>query len=251
MCSDAEDLHRRAGWDGASGESRRLLLDTLQGMQIHHNLDNLYRFSPTEYIPSAVMIPPRRFATLLNQAKMYQQQQCTYHNSSWEGRSFSLYSDHRCSRADFPRITTTILQAHKDEVWNIAWSHNGAYLASASKDKTVIIWKRGVRLLLHLFLRYIDLINLQSNLDATPGPTQDWSVHLTLSEHQFPVAYLAWSPDDTILLTSSEEHIKLWNMKVRMCCLACVCWPNCLSRMELSSRSLRIIIKNRSQLWHG
>jgi len=32
MCSDAEDLHRRAGWDGASGESRRQLLDTLQGM---------------------------------------------------------------------------------------------------------------------------------------------------------------------------------------------------------------------------
>ena len=48
---------------------------------------------------------------------------------------------------DFPRITTTILDAHEDEVWNIKWSHDGAYLASAGKDKSVIIWRRGVSVL--------------------------------------------------------------------------------------------------------
>lgn len=41
-------------------------------------------------------------------------------------------------------MTTTILEGHKDEVWNIEWSHDGTYLASASKDKTAIIWKIGV-----------------------------------------------------------------------------------------------------------
>ena len=46
-----------------------------------------------------------------------------------------------------PRITTTILEVHKDEVWNIKWSHDGAYLASASKDKCAIIWRRGVSVL--------------------------------------------------------------------------------------------------------
>jgi hypothetical protein len=31
MCADPGDLRRRAGWDGASGTSRRQLLDALQG----------------------------------------------------------------------------------------------------------------------------------------------------------------------------------------------------------------------------
>lgn len=30
MCSDPEDLRRRASWDGASGTSRRVLLSELQ-----------------------------------------------------------------------------------------------------------------------------------------------------------------------------------------------------------------------------
>ena len=40
----------------------------------------------------------------------------------------------------YPRITTTILQVHSDEVWDLEWSHDGKLLASASKDKSVIIW---------------------------------------------------------------------------------------------------------------
>jgi len=57
--------------------------------------------------------------------------------------------DYQCDKYAFPRITTTILEAHTDEVWNLEWSHDGAYLASASKDKTAIIWRIGVRLLLN------------------------------------------------------------------------------------------------------
>lgn len=93
------------------------------------------------------MIPQRRFSTLLHQARVYQRQHCVYHNSPLNSTSFSLYSDHRCNKSDFPRITTTILEVHKDEVWNIEWSHDGAYLASASKDKSAIIWRRGVSVL--------------------------------------------------------------------------------------------------------
>ena len=48
---------------------------------------------------------------------------------------------------DFPWITTAILEVHKDEVWNIQWSHDGAYLASASRDTSAIIWHRGVSVL--------------------------------------------------------------------------------------------------------
>jgi WD40 repeat protein len=60
-----------------------------------------------------------------------------------EHTNSALYMDRQCA---FPRITTTILEAHTDEVWNMEWSHDGAYLASASKDKTAIIWRIGVRL---------------------------------------------------------------------------------------------------------
>ena len=93
------------------------------------------------YIPSSVMIPQRRFATLLDQARAYQQSLCLYHNAPMNSRTFSLYTDHLCDKHAFPRVTTAILEVHTDEVWNLEWSHSGNYLASASKDMTAIIWR--------------------------------------------------------------------------------------------------------------
>lgn len=97
------------------------------------------------YIPSSLMIPPRRFVTLLDQARLHQISQCIYHNAPVTSQHFSLYADHTCDTDLFPRITTTILQVHTDEVWSLEWSHSGKFLASASKDKSVIIWSVGVR----------------------------------------------------------------------------------------------------------
>jgi WD40 repeat protein len=34
-----------------------------------------------------------------------------------------------------------ILREHRDEVWFLQFSNNGKYLASASNDKSAIIWK--------------------------------------------------------------------------------------------------------------
>ena len=87
------------------------------------------------------MIPQRRFATLLEQARAYQQSRCLYHNVPLRNQTYSLYTDHMCDRNAFPRITTAVLSVHEDEVWNLEWSHNGKYLATASKDKTAIIWR--------------------------------------------------------------------------------------------------------------
>ncbi|TFK42349.1 WD40-repeat-containing domain protein [Crucibulum laeve] len=181
MCSEPEDLRKRASWDGASGKSRQDLLDNL-----HH------------YIPSSVMIPQRRFSTLLHQARAYQRQNCVYHNAPSDTETFSLYSDHQCDESDFPRITTTILEVHGDEVWNMEWSHDGLYLASASKDKTAIIWRAG----------------------SSPGSgssSQDWKPHLILRDHPYAVGCLAWSLDDSVLLTSAENYIKMWNTKTGVC----------------------------------
>jgi WD40 repeat protein len=93
----------------------------------------------------------------------------------------------------FPRITTAILQVHSDEVWNLEWSHNGKFLASASKDRSVVIW----------------------SVTTTPNP--DVALHLDLRGHPFSVGCLAWSPDDTILLSSSEVYIKMWNTETGIC----------------------------------
>lgn len=58
--------------------------------------------------------------------------------------AMSLYSDHYCEASMFPRLTTTILEVHTDEVWNVEWSHDGRLLASGGKDKLAIIWVVGV-----------------------------------------------------------------------------------------------------------
>ncbi|OSX65346.1 hypothetical protein POSPLADRAFT_1179030 [Postia placenta MAD-698-R-SB12] len=132
MCSNPEDLRQRANWDGASGNSRRQLLLSLQ----------------TE------------------------------------------------SMNAFPQVTTAILEVHTDEVWNIAWSHSGNYLASVGRDKTAIIWR----------VEY----------DKDPS-TRELSPQIILREHMFSVGCVAWSLDDSILLTASENIIKLWNSKTGVC----------------------------------
>lgn len=89
------------------------------------------------------MIPQRRLETLLEQAKSYQRTQCRYHAADAD---ISLYTDHVCDRTVFPTVTTHVLGGHTDEVWRVEFSHNGAYLATASCDGTVQIWTVKVRL---------------------------------------------------------------------------------------------------------
>ncbi|TDL15120.1 WD40 repeat-like protein [Rickenella mellea] len=99
--------------------------------------------------------------------------------------------DNQRSRDSFPAVTTHILAEHKDEVWNIQWSHCGRYLASASRDKTAI---------------------------PETGPNTRVCVpEKILRDHPYPVTCLAWSFDDSILLAGSENTIKMWNPKTGRC----------------------------------
>ncbi|KAF5373710.1 hypothetical protein D9758_000745 [Tetrapyrgos nigripes] len=175
MCTNPDDLRQRARWDGAVGTSRRQLLDDL-----HH------------YIPPSVMIPNRRFSTLIQQAHVHQLQRCIYHNIPANATPLSLYTDHQCDNSAFPRINTTILTGHADEVWHIVWSHKGDFLASASKDRTAIIWRVG-------------------------SEGTDWEAHQILREHPYPVGTLTWSPDDSMMLTSADHIVKVWNTKTGQC----------------------------------
>lgn len=132
MCFDKDDLYERASWDGAAGISRRQLLERLQGESADSDVLTTAFISPT------VMVPSRRLATLLDQARQFQQQTCLYHDDS---EPASLYVDHECGSGQFPSVTTHILADHTDEVWRIEWSPDGMLLASAGKDQQVVVWE--------------------------------------------------------------------------------------------------------------
>ncbi|KAF0462334.1 WD40 domain-containing protein [Gigaspora margarita] len=169
MYSNAEDLRRRAEWDGAKGTSRQKLLLEIQ-----------------KYISPSIMVPEHRLESLLEQATTLQRISCLYHNSD---KYISLYSDHVCDRSQFPSKTTHIFERHKDEVWYVAFSNNGKFLASASKDKTAIIWS----------LETLDYVH-------------------ELKAHTDCVSFLSWSPDDTKILTCGQDNeIKLWSVESGEC----------------------------------
>jgi len=176
MSTSGEEVRRSAQWDGSRGTSRQRLLQNLQ-----------------LYIPSSVMIPSRRFDTLLEQSRIFQRNTCLYHNTPVP---FSLYTDHVCGQEYFPGITTASLEVHTDEVWDIQWSHDGCYLASASSDKTAMIWKLGA-------------------MDPSTG--RECSLVQTLRNHPCVVNGLSWSPDDETLLTCADQIIKIWKAKTGVC----------------------------------
>ncbi|KAL1307668.1 hypothetical protein AAHE18_07G038700 [Arachis hypogaea] len=136
-------------------------------------------------LPPTVMIPEKRLEHLVEQALMVQREACPFHNSL--DKQMSLYSDHHCGKAQIPSKTLQILEAHDDEVWFVQFSHNGKYLASASNDRSAIIWEVGMN--------------------------GELSVKHKLSGHQKSVSSVSWSPNDQELLTCGvEETIRRWDV---------------------------------------
>jgi WD40 repeat protein len=86
--------------------------------------------------------------------------------------------------------TKHILEHHSDEVWFVQFSHDGNLLATASKDRTAIIW---------------DLQNLN-----TP--------YKRLCGHADSLTFLTWSPDDRCMLTCGNDRVlKLWLVHTGEC----------------------------------
>lgn len=173
MCQSAEDLKYQAQWDGAAGESRMHLLSEL-----------------SKSISPSVMIPEHRLAVLLDQVKENWISDCLYHNTA---ASPSLYIDHECERDEFPLKTVLELRNHSDEVWFLAFSHDGTQLATTSRDATVVIYETNTFKVLH-----------------------------TLTEHESGVCYVAWSPDDTKLITccqAQECTARVWDTRTGRCLL--------------------------------
>ena len=106
-----------------------------------------------------------------------------------------------------------VLDQHTDEVWYISYSPCGQYLASASKDCSIIIW---------------DLSKVAAPPQFSPATTQLTevkkpiaSVH-QLKEHTEAITYLDWSPDGSRLLSASIDHtVKLWDVQVAFQAVTC------------------------------
>ncbi|KAF2753983.1 WD40 repeat-like protein [Pseudovirgaria hyperparasitica] len=157
--------------------------DGAAGQSRKHLLSEL-----SKRISPSVMIPEHRLAILLDTVKSSWVSSCLYHNTS---ASPSLYVDHVCDHGDFPRKLDVTLSDHMDEVWYLQYSHNGSRLATAGKDGKVIIYD-----------------------------TCSQSVLMEL-EHEGGVCYLAWSPDDTKLITCTQEQgsdttARMWDVGTQM-----------------------------------
>lgn len=128
------------------------------------------------------MIPDHRLAVLLDQVKETQVSKCVYHNPT---KPSSLFSDHVCDRREFP-LQPVLTLPQNDEIWYLEFSHDGRRLATSGQDSTVTIYD-----------------------------TLDYEVRYTLTEHTKSIACVAWSPDDSKLISCSHDRTaKLWDASV-------------------------------------
>ncbi|PVU96061.1 hypothetical protein BB559_002514 [Furculomyces boomerangus] len=170
LCTTTAEITEHIGWLGNIKDSRQALLDSLH-----------------EFIPSDIMLAPHRLQTLFDQALEYQKSSCIYHVS--DGKN-TLYFDHTCKhKPQFSEKPSKIMFSHDDEVWFVVFSNNGKYLASGSKDSTIIIWE-----------------------------TENFDKYLTLKGHNNAISCLSWSSDDSKLLSASNDMIiRIWDIKTGAC----------------------------------
>ncbi|UZJ55348.1 hypothetical protein CBS101457_004668 [Exobasidium rhododendri] len=171
MCASPEEMRSRAKWEGTGIASRRNLLQEIESA-----------------VSPLVMIPSRRLPQLLEQAQQLQKTMDPFFNLPLDAQ-MSLYVDHRSDRSVFPTQTAAILTAHTDEIWFVAFSHDGKRLASVGRDREAIIWSVGI-------------------------VQEDFKVLHRFGPHTGSICHAAWSPDDSKLLTTtSDGEVNVWNVK--------------------------------------
>ncbi|GLC40796.1 hypothetical protein PLESTM_001113100 [Pleodorina starrii] len=168
LCPSSGDTASRSSWLGGGAAHRAHLLALLQAK-----------------LPPDLMIPEGRLEVLVEQALEAQISRCPFHNAA-ESR-LSLFVDYQAGLECLPTNTVQVLDQHTDEVWAVAFSHDGTKLASGSKDCTAILW-------------------------SVPRDSPRLEPLHVLGGHAKPVVCLAWSPDDTKIITCSEETIRVWDV---------------------------------------
>ncbi|PJF16526.1 hypothetical protein PSACC_03702 [Paramicrosporidium saccamoebae] len=176
VSGDLIELQSRANWIGTGRAARQQLLSCLQPC-----------------LPNSLMLPEKRMEQLLGQAYKTQVAQCPIHYlrnpNTCSHLIDGILSDHQCDGGSSSFHMLKKLAGHHDEVWFASVSTSGEFLATASRDHSVIIW------------------------DLPHG-----NIVYTLKDHAAGVIHVAWSPDDKYLLTCSlDSRARLWDMQTGDC----------------------------------
>lgn len=162
------------------------------------------------------MVPSRRLPQLLEQAQTLQKQRDAFYNLPMDA-PISLYVDYQSDRSVFPNDTAMVLKGHEDEVWHLAFSHDGTRLVTAGKDKYAIVWKVGVS---RIACVQNSTVCGSATLKTYLFLQADFSIAHKFGPHSDAISCVAWSPDDRTVLTTAESEVTLW--KVEVC-------PSCFS----------------------
>ncbi len=118
------------------------------------------------------------------------------------------------------------LMAHADSVWTVAYSRDGALLASGSFDGTIKLWDTANLKVIRTLEGHTDrviqvafsadnkyLASASGDLTAKLWNVQTGSEIRTFEGHTEPVLSVAFSPDGTLLATGSVDFtVRLWDV---------------------------------------
>ena len=139
---------------------------------------------------------------------MWQSSQCAERPSAFGG-SRALLEDFAFSREEIPRVTKHVLERHTDEVWFVAYSHDGTKLATAAKDAVVAVWE------------VASMLSSTTSMAINPSngaAVSNLAGTKMLCGHTDALCAIAWSPDDTHLLTCAcDQLIKMWDVNSGEC----------------------------------
>lgn len=154
-----------------------------------------------KYISSEQLLPPHRLASLLHQAKHYQQSKnlLTLDYQS-ENDKWSIFEDYVFPVTRFPSKVLQTLRYPKGQIWYVKFSHDGKYLAVCSEHALVVIYQVGDYGYEHPA--------------GSPISSSNFKVYKILKGHTLNVLYCAWSPDNTKLLSSGFDDMAImWDVK--------------------------------------
>ncbi|KAL8905601.1 MAG: hypothetical protein Q9171_006605 [Xanthocarpia ochracea] len=209
LVNTPDGLKKEARWDGATGQSRQILLQEL-----------------SRSIAPSIMIPAHRLAELLDQVKRNQISRCLYHNPS---KSPSLFEDHMCDRSQFPLRTVRELAQNAGEVWAMEFSHDGKWLATSGQATDVLIYDTSTFQVTHRLTEHTDhvaylawcpgdrkLITCSHDKTARVWDAPSGQCTLKIDHHTEPVTAAAWSPDGQSFVTGSlhgSHRLCLWSIE--------------------------------------
>ncbi|KAL8770450.1 MAG: hypothetical protein Q9209_003876 [Squamulea sp. 1 TL-2023] len=247
LVNTPDGLKKEAKWDGATGQSRQILLQEL-----------------SRSIAPSVMIPEHRLADLLDQVKKNQISHCLYHNPS---KSPSLFADHICDRSQFPLRTVLELSHNTGEVWAMEFSHDGKMLATSGEATDVLIYDSNTFQIMHRLTEHSKhvaylawspddtrLITCSHDETARVWDAPSGQCMIKIDHHANPVTAAAWSPDGQSFVTGSlhgnhrlclwsidGEPLYNWNVDYRV--QDCAISPNGKRMVVISSES-QIVVYN-------